>query len=303
MTVINAMRFNKGEYGMVVDSQSSTHLRKYSIADKVKAISTQNGTSALVGGTGSSDLLYETLLALNRAASSKELSVDQLAKALSQISIGIKRDKIDSYLKSTFGIEHKQALSGEGINPQLMQNVVEALTGQNRSFQEFFNGSFLLIGKDSEDVALYGVPFGGPELLSARPYGSIGSGSDESDKVLYGYVNSLKREQQNDIPFLDGMAALIRATNASSDINQGVGGVPTIGYYNSKGITLLREAESKLVTEIVKIREMIQKPDYELSLSGLLNDSMPLDEAERIAFNKDNPVKYDQIMRCLRGFK
>ena len=208
-------------------------------------------------------------------------------------------------MRSTFGIDTKKALAGEGIGQHLIPSVNEYLTGQHKCLQELFSGGFLLIGKDSEGVRLYCVAFGMSEQLPPRPYVSIGNGSDESDKVLYSYVNNLKREQQNDIPFLEGMAALIRATNASSDINLGVGGVPTISYLNDKEIMVLQEDKSKLATEIVRVRDrnLVRKPDYELSLSGLLNDNMSLDEAEKLAFNKENPVKYDQIMRFLRGYK
>ena len=303
MTVINAMKFSATQGGMVADSQSSTDLRKYDLAEKVVNVSASNGTTVLMGGAGATDFLYEarTTLKETLAERKEKYDVRTVAFQLSKIMIGMKRDTIASYLQSQFGVSYQQALSGEGIAPQFLAPIGEALSGQDRNGKMLFNGAFVVVGKDDKGTEIYSVMIGGRPFPSSSPYLSVGSGSDESDKVLYGFVRELKRDQRTNIDWVDGMASLIRATAASSDINQGVGGVPTISYFDNGGVTVLGEDESRLATEVVKVHDagMLTGPVTRRSLECLLTGAESLETVEKLMLGKDPQA----VNGLLRGYK
>ncbi len=300
MTVINVMRFNEKEGGMVADSQSSTQLRKYDLADKIVPFTSDHNTTILAGGTGVSDFLYgasETLK--NHLLQEKSYTVAECAETLSKIMIQFKRKKIETQLISTFGISVQEAILGENIDQNYKPDIHKMLTGQS----ELFQGAYLLIGKDDTGVSIYKVGIGGSPFLSARQYESVGSGQDESDKVLYKFASKKKRKERKNINLLEGMIALIKATNASSDINQGVGGVPMISYFDENGISNLEEDESKLATEIIRVMDtglITQKQSYK-ALDCLLHDKCEFKEVEEKIFNQNK--KYKEINRFLRGYK
>ncbi len=308
MTAINAMKFNENEGGMVTDSQSSSAMRKYDFADKVIPIKC-NGAYALIGGSGSADLLYEATSALNKhfteeTVKSQAHPLNHIAEALSGIMTQMKRNMIDLSLKSIFGIDISTAISGQGVGPHLLADVKEALTATAQGAKERYANAFIVIGKDSEGVGLYQVWMGHPPNHIPQPYWVIGSGSDESDKVLCSFVKDQSREGRKNIPLVKGITALIRATNASSEINPGVGGTPTVSYFDQKGIVILGEEESKLATELVKVGDARLTSPFaaERGLDALLHGTGSIDEVEQEIF-KRTPVLYDKIMRFLRGYR
>ena len=259
----------------------------------------------LGGGTGASDFLYEAGQILTDIFGVKRnFEAKEVAYNLSEVMIKMKREGIDSHLRSNYGVDTARAISGEGIDMQLKERVMKVLTGEDRRMGQFYSGMFILIGKDKDKVNLYNIPIAERPMLSSRPYGSVGSGSDESDKVLYSFVESLKKDQRKNIDPSSGMMALIRATNASSEINQGVGGVPTISYFNSNAIKILGEDESRLATEIVKVMDanLIKKSLAKDSISDLLYNSENFEDIENKAFNCKGS-NYNQIMRFLREYK
>ena len=280
MTVINAMKFNENEGGMVADSQSSGGGRKYDFADKVESAQSKDGTTVLFGGAGPADFLHEVNTILRKKLAERgNYDVEEVARLLSEISCALKRDKINVHLKSTFGIDATKALSGEGVGQNLLPQVKDVLTGQGMGM---FQGEYVLIGKDKTGVKIYEIYLANSPALVARPYSSTGSGIDESDKVLYKFALGLGREERQNIPFVKGMAALINATNASSDFNQGVGGVPTISYFNDGKIVFLDEESSRLATEIVRVGEigLIRAESANESLEVLLRKTSECDLIE-----------------------
>ena len=105
MTVINTMKFNEKEGGMVADSQSSTSLRKYDLADKIIPLSSGYGSMILAGGTGVSDFLYEASEILRKQLSQeKNYNVTDTANTLAEVMIQMKRQKIETHLKTKYGI-------------------------------------------------------------------------------------------------------------------------------------------------------------------------------------------------------
>lgn len=302
MTVINAMKFNAREGGMVSDSQGSNDVRKYDFFDKVVPLSDGKDTFILLGAAGHSGFICEVNTSLkSKLAGKTEYDVKLVAEELSAVTLEMKRKTIDNFLRSNYGVDTAAAISGQGIGPHLIGEVKTGLLAQDA---KVFNSSFLLIGKDKERIHLYHIPVGYGQTIIPQIYGTIGSGSDESDKILSAFVKELTKTERKNVEFVAGMAALIRATNASGEINPGVGGVSTITYFNDNGIIILDEGESRLATEIVRVNDahLIATPIAKKCLEGLLYKRIGFEEAEKAAF-KSSAGKYDRIMRFLRGYK
>ena len=224
----------------------------------------------------------------------------------------MKRTTIDEYLQNTFGINSNTALNGMAItndgknfslDQQLKSMIIEAYTWQSKNIQEQFQGGFIVLGHAPQKrVGLYWVGFNDNSAIS-DPYASIGSGMDESDRVLYKFIKSLERDQRKNIDFKEGMETLIRATNASSEINQGVGGVPTINYFKKEKITTLKEDESRLATELVKLKDaaLLEKDTFYESLENLLLQNKTAEEIEQKVIKTHQ--QYHKMMQILRGYR
>jgi hypothetical protein len=312
MTVINAMKFNGKEGGMVADSQSSNHMRKYDLADKIVFIESEDGTTnCLVGTAGAADICFQAGQELKEQLATKpSFSVQEVARTLSEITVATKRRMINDYLISEFGIDASSALSGHAIvggkhvplEGQIREKVASVVSGQVPALGQLFHSGFIVLGSDAKAPSIYNLAFGEMMLLGSHPYASIGSGADESDKVLYQFLKSKRREERSAVGLVEGMAALIRATSASSDFNKGVGGVPTISYFSDSKTVVLREDESRLATEIVKVADagfVNPKAAY-----GVL-DQILTKEARADKVNKDffrASPKYHKMMDFLRGY-
>ena len=304
MTAINAMRFSKESGGMVTDSQGSNDIRKYDISEKVTLLD----DSFIIGGSGSSSVLNDARAKLTKIYDPKNTS-RQNAEALSGILNESYRSFIEQEMRNRFGFGVKEftmgrLTDGTPIGSHLVSPAGELCDGRDTSVREYKQNAFLVIGKDaSDDCYIYGVPMAMQSRLWSLPFASIGSGMDESDKVLYEFVRNIPRAGRRDIDFVKGMAALIRATNRSSDINPGVGGVPTIAYFTKDGSKILPEEDSLLATEIVKATDckLIPAEDALQALESLLlNREDYRSIEEKIFCKKDN---YSEIMRFLRGYR
>lgn len=312
MTVINAMKFNEREGGMVADSQISSQLQKYDIAEKVTPIKAGEDTIALLGGSGNGNFLHEATSSLREYVQiHPQEKVDDLARVLSEITLRMKREIINNYLRSVFDVNNQAALSGhilvEGnlvqINsPKLKNDIEEAHMGHNLYLREILNNEFLLVGRSGQGTKIYCVQTGTIPILGVRPYAIIGS-ENGATAILYQFIKNMKREQRNNINPVEGMSALIRATNASSDFNQGVGGVPTISRFGPEGIIFLEEDESRLASELVRARDagLVADDLHYNCLEQLLTKKACFEEVEKKAFREKN--NYDQIMHLLRGYK
>ena len=301
MTVVNTMRFNDNSGAMVSDSQGSNQVRKYDLFDKIRTYETDRA-QLLVGMTGDPDMLSECLDQF-KVELKTDFTVDLANQLLSEIATKKKRKIVDAYLKTTYGIDTETALKGEGISPQILPGMLQDLKAESQSAMQRFNSLYLLVGKDDSGCGLSSIYFGSSPSVSSIPYSSFGSGRDQSDSVLGKYVTELKRKDMENIPFIPGMAALIRATNDSSDFNQGVGGIPAIAYLDSDGITTLDEDAALLASEIVRVQdaELITGRRAEMALEGILSGGLSFDQAEKKAFRDSRKEK--EIMRFLRGFK
>ena len=317
MTVINALKFNDKSGGMVADSQSSDFStnRKYDLADKVMTFS-QGDTFVLAGGTGRADLLYEAGTRLQDLfGEMKGYSFRDFAYATSDLLISMKRERIETRLKSVYGISGLEAVTGQKIvdeansktapiDPEMLKQIREEYKAHTEKSSGFFGGNaFLMIGKDKSGVNLYTVPMGTAPFLSSDSYLSLGSGSDESDKRLYHFLKDIVKEKRSEVDFIKGMAALIRATTASSDLNLGVGGVPSIHYFNERGMKSLGEEESRFAVELIKVGDagLISPDKMHEALESLILQAAKVEALNESVFRESKNC--ERIMMFLRGYK
>lgn len=306
MTVVNAMPLDEGG-GMVADRLTSSFSRKYDYVEKIVTIR-MNGMTALVGGSGLVDTILKATSRMQEGMT-RNSGLRDLVRDLGQQLITIKRGMIDFYIRSTFGCDTTAAQTGmtsvDGtqvqINPQLYQQIVQAYTGQNPGAQGLFDTRFLVVGRDAAGTRTY-VADNMTTPFRCSHYGTIGSGQEQSDSVLGQFMHALPRRHRQAPPFVDGMAALIRATNMSMDVNHGVGGIPSIVYFSERGITTLEDPEALLAAELVRAADagLVQKDVFRGSLEDLLRGKKKARSVERSAFGDGQ--RYANISRFLRGY-
>ncbi len=136
-----------------------------------------------------------------------------------------------------------------------------------------------------------------------RPYSSIGSGADESDKVLSRYVSELPRSKRNNIKEVEGLIKLIEATNASANLNIGVGGNSSIVYIDEKGVRIPEENECILASEIVEgyTRGLLNKAFAYESIEKLVLDGTEFEFVEKKM--RKSAKDWDKLDSVLRGYK
>lgn len=309
MTAINAMKFGDKSGGMVADSQSSTDLRKYDTSEKVRVLKSNDGSRILVGGTGASYVLHEATVKLARDfPNDKPYSVDQAVNGLYEILQTIRRDVIDKEMRGRFGFGAKEyaagrLLDGTPIGQHLLNPAAEVYLGNDEGLRGYLGNAFLVVGGDNSGTSVHVVPMGRRPAVTHTPYAAHGSGMDESDKILHEFIRGLSRSERHNINPVKGMAALIRATNKASDFNQGVGGIPTVAYFDDKELVVLDENRSLLATEIVRVND-----------AGLIPSERAFDSLEKLIFSKNSELDIEkqvflddpktiEIMRFLRGYR
>ncbi len=319
MTVVNVMRFNSTSGGMVADTQVTSGMQKQNVVEKIMSIGNDD-LIALVSGAGRMPNVFETFDALkeNYEGAIKLLghieeeelpediakrlsSVRGIADIISTITITQKRERIRRIFKSRYDINIDEFPTAEGINSSLWQDMKDIYTGENAD-DLAIEAQFIIIGKDTAGVHTYGVDSADIPVFIPNMYQSIGAGSDVADYVLGRFVESLPRKEWNNISLVKGMAALLRATNESTDSTLGVGGTPSVAYFEGDGgVIMLGEQEAHLASEIVRVGDsrLIPQKAMHTSLDALLRGKASFDDVERMVF-KNN---YHSISRFLRGYK
>lgn len=304
MTVINAMRFNQNSGGMVTDSQGTNSLRKYDLFVK----SALFGGRFLLGGTGSSSVLNEASKRLSENGYDPELSTYDNSCRLANILLVAYREHINEMMYANFGFGVGEYISGKLVDgtplgPHVLQSAEKLYNGNDQFAQRNRTNEFIVIGQDKNDSKIFYVPVVGKPMESSLPFATAGSGYDEADKVLYDFIKSVPRDDRKDIDFVNGMAALIRATNRASELNPGVGGIPTISYFSGEKSKVLPEQDSLLAAEIVKVADgrLISEAESLQSLELLLADGADFKAIEeKIFWDRENRR---DIMNFLRGYR
>mgnify|MGYP000179090396 FL=1 len=259
MTVLNYLRLKDGGVA-VADEQGSTAERHTNSFDKLLTIGLGGERKAIYGGTGPVNELFTTLY----HDSQREFEQKGISESLNQLrsAADAVRDVITRYMvgekdailrnRMGFGLEDLSAgtlQSGRSLSADSINTSKQILGGLEGS-----KGLGILLGGIENDrFEIYGITNGGNRTQFYAPNATLGSGYDKSNEVLSGFVSGMTREERRTIPDDEGIVAAIEATNGSSDINNGVGGTPSIIYMANDGtIAIPREAQCHQAQEVVR---------------------------------------------------
>ncbi|MBU1111474.1 MAG: hypothetical protein ABIG93_02950 [archaeon] len=322
MTVVSAMKFNENEGAIIADEQSSNLFanRKYDLATKVHTIidrdednSDGSTIKVVIGGTGVTNILYEiSEKSVKYANSTKNITcgndVIQLCK---QIMADTRRQLLDSFIEVNTGWNRKEILSGgRKLADGSTESVTEILIGEyKRSIEEagksdIFNNAFVAISFDKFGFKLYELNMGLPKpFLISGPYSTVGSGRDMADGELYSFFEKIPRDERHDIDPIDGIGALLSATEKASMRNIGVGGTPMISAIINGTIVNPNENNTRLSVEIVKAYNSGFLPDqfYKEAIANLIYGSGDFKVVEKVMWEATE--KPEELSRMLRGYK
>lgn len=261
MTVVSAMKFNDKEGAIVADEQSSTHIRKYDIAEKIYSIE-KDDRIVLFGGAGAADFLFhvnDKIMGSIQRQESK--TAGDIAGAVGRIMSCVRKQHIDSYLKANYDVSLLDLQRGFKIDPdegkvelekEYKQNVWNMLNN-NKGLEEFVSGGFVILAADQRGINIYVASSVRENAIPcARPYECIGSGKDMADAELGDFFGNLTREHRKSVDPTMGIAQLLHATDRASKVNVGVGGTPTIAVIREKKVIRPSENNSRLASEIVR---------------------------------------------------
>jgi len=303
MTVINMLSL--GEEGIAVaDEQASSYLRKYNIAQKLHPLITDK---IIYGGSGPIDFTAEVY----EISKEKIKELNQLISLRDAYSIveetlmSLKNSMKNKLLKANLGVSLEDFLTGSlVILDKKLGEDVKTRSGQIlQHFEEISAVQILIGGLESEKFSIYNINSNGMSIKTSQPYSSIGSGSDESEKILSTYVSLLPRDKRDKIERVDGLAKAIEATNASERLNVGVGGTISIAHITKDKIVMPDENRCRLASEIVQgltLRLLEKSQTYEM-LDYLIFKNEDFDSVMEEFKNKVNG--WENLDMILRGYK
>jgi hypothetical protein len=324
MTVISGMKFNKNIGAIVTDEQSSyggsSHgERKSDIAIKLAQLnSLDNNTSAILGGSGSSVVLYDVVQQATYALKEpdyKDLKNSwEMARLVSLTMAQVKKKYIDGYLHNAYRLREADFQAGSLITPEgggfrpmepsLLQQYHQLLSGQG-DVGKFLNNGFIILSQDNQGIQLFhaSMSFSNPSPVS-ESYITIGSGADIADTELYAFFENMSREKRENIDPISGVSALLYATERASARNQGVGGTPLVGIVQNNSILMPKEDNCKLSVELVKAQRygILSNDFIHPALEELLFKNGQSEAVEKEMWKQaaGNEV---QLSRFLRGYK
>ncbi|MBW3015471.1 hypothetical protein KY330_03555 [Candidatus Woesearchaeota archaeon] len=317
MTVISDMLFNANEGAMVADEQS-TGARKSELATKIHVLSNDNEKTpvlTVIGGTGLSDFLYEISQEYRRIFELNKAKVEsgvQMAELLASVMADVKRKYLNGYLKNKYGVEEADIHRGFKVNDRGDKEPIgQFLTEQymqivNSNGLEINQNRFLILTSDKDGVNLYSTDTQSLSnaVPSSQPYASAGSGSDMADEALYEFFEKVPRESRRDINPVDGISALLYATERASKRNVGVGGTPMIAVVKEGKVIIPNERSSRLALEIVKGTKAgyLSKAFENESLAGLVYGDADFNKIEKAMWEEAKKDK-DNLSLLLRGYK
>jgi len=302
MTVINMLSF--GESGVAVaDEQSSTELRKYNIAQKLRPI----GKSIVYGGSGPSDLLTEIYdFSIKGLGENQDKDLRSVYEYITNIALSRRDRLLDTMLKAEFsglGMEDIQSGVSSITGKPLDQEYKSRLHNGSEGIKKNLSFGILLGGIEDGRFNVYGINAYGSGLKSSRGLGTDGSGSDESDKVISSYKTSIPREETDNIDPEEGLIKVIEATNSSVKINNGVGGTISIAHISDEGIKMPSEDNCRLASEIVSA--YIEGFIDQNTVKGLLRQIVPNEgEFKKIESEfRESVPNWNELDRFFRGYK
>jgi len=189
------------------------------------------------------------------------------------------------------------------IEPTLMQQYYRVLSA-DEGFGQLIHNTLIALTLDENGIQLYNIS-GELEnpIPSSRPYLTAGSGADMADIELYNFFEDMPRDQRQYIDPIEGIAALLNATESASKRNVGVAGTPSIGIFIESNLTSPGENNSRLAAEIVKgVKKGVLPKNFEKeSLIKLILENGDFHEVERQMWQEAN--NETALSRLLRGYK
>ena len=307
MTVINMMGFG-GSGAAVADEQSSGGIRKYNVAQKLKML---NG-SVVYGGSGAADFIREVYDEVNKRLHDKKRkhkTPELVYEITKQVLANLKNSKKDKYLQDHFGITLEELQTGmkrgKPLDDSFKKSAFENL--MNNQGSGYVDAGILLGAVCDERFEIFYTDTQGHGHKISRPYVSIGSGADESDKVLAKYVTGLPREQREKIQVEEGLVKLIEATNGAANLNVGVGGSPSIIYLKKEGdkdmVKQPNENQCILASEVVEgyTRGLLDRDFVYSAVVKLILENVDFRIVEEDMRKK--ATDWAKLDRILRGYK
>jgi len=313
MTVVSAMKFNKKNGAIVADEQMAYGTQKSPICVKIHHFG-KGDVQVLLGRAGAADFMYDVVMNVEIQVKSSDVRIPDsrhMAHLVSSILRDTKLGYVDGYCKSEFGISRAEMQAGlrtfsDGrqlpISPEERQKYDNAM--KSGPISDLTNGIFLALCYDTDGLSLYQCPsMIAQPIPVAEPYRPIGSGMLMADKVLADYIRGLPRSKWEDIDPVDGLTALLDATETASESNVFVSGTPVIRLFNDGKMVKAKEAASRLAGEIVKgTKYHYLDEEFRKSAIGelLLNDG---DTEKLEAAMWEKATDKDKLSRLLRGYK
>jgi len=292
MTVINMLSL--GDEGIAVaDEQVSGDIRKSNIYQKLRVLN----ETTIYGGSGPADFIMHIYdLVYNKLKEeSRNISLREICEYTSNLIISQKNSFKDRILISNLGISLDEYITGFSVKlgKPIADNIKTKAEQFASNFDEQSKTEILIGGRESDKFCIYYINTYGVCIKGSIPYVTIGSGSDESQKILSSYIAGLKRNKRESIDKVEGLAKILEATNSSARINVGVGGTLSIVYITKEGVKIPDEDRCKLTSEIVE----------SLSLS-LIDRELSYDMLRRLIFEDDKfEVVEDEFMSKVKDWK
>lgn len=298
MTVVNMLSF--GDSGAAIADEQTTFFfhhhpsRKFNIANKLRIIN-----NYIFGGSGQVNILDGFYSRLEKVLP-VESNFEMLNRYLTTSAVGLINEMKENYCHKEWGMPLKDVLT-----QKFEERIRGSIETQLGNLNEVLSNNVLLIGGiESGEFYIYHFPFTwSTSLLNRAPYASIGSGSDESGRILSQYIEKKSRKEREHLNKVEGLIKMMEATNQSSLVNAGVGGVPQIIYIDAQGPREIEEETCILVSEIVKGHTFgqLKRTFVETSIEGLVFGNATVKTIEEEM--KSQAKKWEHLNRLLRGYK
>ena len=250
MTLVLGMRFSPKSGILIVDEQTSTPMRKTEIADKIYEDGERPLPGFITGGSGSSDVIYRTVLEYSQRPESGPRAFNEAARR-------VKHEVVDDHFRLRYGVGVGAFYTGllpgtdQPVSRSLMERMERFFDSNGAEISDFLQNGFVILEPSDMSLSIAGT--GVPSVLPIpRPYVAIGSGSDSAEISMSQFYDRISRERRFALGFTEGMRGAIKAADEASKRNMGVGGVPSMAIIKDGAFYRPSQRNSRLAVEIVR---------------------------------------------------
>lgn len=316
MTVVSAMKFNNYEAAIVADELITHGYRRSKSGNKITLYQNER-IMGLVGVSGVLDILNEITSSIPKVPKIDEIDdAEELATVVGKLTTHITHKFINGYLKGKYDLSEHELQAGMRFNDGdpikiqkfIIQDYADLLAHDGHLYSHLRSVYLLMVGADSNGTKIFELTADNTApYVNSIEFGTVGSGSDVAELVLQDFIEAIPRDKRNEIPPIDGLTALINATDKACNRNVGVEGTPLIRIVkqNDDDLSVLAPTEenSRLAAEIVRAERenLLPKQFREEALQALLYEGRPYEPVERRMWREAK----DKVMldRTLRGYK